>query len=136
MIGAVLVLVALQAPAAAQDVIARDAWMRVPPPLKDETALYLVIENRRTKPIAVVGASSDAAEKLELHEMRMVGRMMSMNQVPRITVSARGKMELRSGGVHIMVFGLKKRPAVGDSVSIMLRLDDGTTVLVIATVRK
>jgi copper(I)-binding protein len=136
MIGAVLVLVALQAPAAAQDVIARDAWMRVPPPSKDETALYLVIENRSPKPVAVVGASSNAAEKLELHEMRMVGRLMSMNQLQRIPVPARGKTELRSGGVHIMVFGLKERPAVGDSVAITLTLEDGTTVPVIATVRK
>jgi hypothetical protein len=51
-------------------------------------------------------------------------------------VSAKGKTELRSGGVHIMMFGLKKRPAVGDSVAIMLNLEDGTTVPVTASVRK
>ena len=136
MIAALLLAVAVQAPATAEGVIARDAWMRVPPPLKDETAVYLVIENRSSKPVAVVGASSDAAEKLELHEMRMVGRVMSMNQLSRITVPARGKTELRSGGVHLMVFGLKTRPAVGDSVTITLKLDDGTVVPVTAAVRK
>lgn len=125
-------------PVAAQDqaVIARDAWVRAPAPSKDEAALYLVIENRSSERRAVVAASSEAAGKLEMHEMRMVGRLMVMSRVGQITVPAKGKTALSSGGLHIMLFGLKSRPAVGDSVAVTLRLDDGTTVPVTATVRK
>jgi len=35
-----------------------------------------------------------------------------------------------------MLFGLKTRPAVGDKLNVTLKLDDGTTVPVEATVRK
>ena len=57
----------------AQDaaVVARDAWIRLPLPSKSETALYAVLENHSAERRAVVSASSDAAEKVEMHEMKM-----------------------------------------------------------------
>jgi copper(I)-binding protein len=122
--------------AADASVIARDAWVRVPAPSKDETVLYVVLENHSAERRAVVAASSDLADRVEMHEMRMNGRLMTMDQVDRITVPAKGRTELRSGGLHIMLFGLKKRPAVGDTVAFVLTLDDGTKVPVAAAVRK
>ena len=55
----------------AQDagVVARDAWVRVPLPSKTETALFAVLENHSAERRAVVSASSDAADKVEMHEI-------------------------------------------------------------------
>ena len=117
-------------------VIARDAWVRVPAPSKDETALYVALENHGAQRRAVVAVSSDVAATAEMHEMRMAGKMMSMSPIAQIAIPAHGKTELRPGGVHIMLFGLKSRPAIGDSVHVTLALDDGSTIPVIATVRK
>jgi copper(I)-binding protein len=117
-------------------VIARDAWAREPAPSRDVTALFVVLENRSATPRAVVAGESDAADKVELHEMKMEGSMMRMSPVKQIEVPAGGRTELKPGGLHVMIFGLKKRPAVGDTLTITLTLDDGTTVPVTATVRR
>jgi copper(I)-binding protein len=122
----------------AQDatIVVRDAWVRVPAPSKTETALYMVIENRSSQKRALVGASSDLAGKIELHQMRMDGKVMSMTPVKEITIPAGGKATLSPSGYHMMMFRLTTKPAVGDNVNLILKLDDGTTVPVMATVRK
>ena len=53
-------------------VVAHDAWARVPAPSKMETAVYMVIENHSAQPRAVVSVSSNAADKVEMHQMKMM----------------------------------------------------------------
>lgn len=113
-----------------------DAWLRQPVGNRKTTAVFAVVENKSAEARAVVGGTTDAAEKLELHEMKMDGAMMRMSPVKEIRVPANGKTELKPGGLHIMLFGLKAQPKVGDTVNLSLRLDDGTTVVVAAQVRK
>lgn len=122
----------------AQDaaVVAHDGWVRVPLPSKTETALFVVLENHSAERRAVVSASSDAAAKVEMHEMKMDHTMMRMTPVSEIGIPAKGKTALNSNGYHLMLFGLKKRPAVGDTIDVTLKLDNGATVPVKAEVRK
>ena len=122
----------------AQDaaVVAHDGWVRVPLPSKTETALFVVLENHSTERRAVVSASSDAAEKVEMHEMKMDHTMMRMTPVSEIGIPAKGKTALNPNGFHLMLFGLKTRPAVGDTLTVTLKLDNGATVPVKAEVRK
>lgn len=138
-------------------VVASDAWARVPAPSKSETALYMVLENRSGQPRAVVSATSPAATKIEMHEMKMMtpeaktdpkmpGKpsmtksgdqgMMVMLPVTQIAVPAKGKTPLAPNGFHMMLFGLKSRLAAGDKLAVTLKLDDGTTVPVTAEVRQ
>jgi copper(I)-binding protein len=122
----------------AQDpaVVAHDAWVRVPAPSKTETALFVVLENHSGQKRAVVSASSDAAATLEMHEMKMDHTVMRMTPVSEIAIPPKGKTSLNPNGLHIMLFGLKTRPAVGDTLMVTLKLDNGATVPVTATVRK
>jgi copper(I)-binding protein len=131
---ALLCAVTLSAQDAA--VAVRDAWVRVPSPSKTETALYMVIENHTAQKRALVFASSDAAEKVEMHQMTMNGKVMLMLPVAKIDIPARGKASLNPNGFHMMMYGLKKRPMPGDNVNVMLTLDDGTSLGVTATVKK
>ena len=146
-------------------VTASDAWARVPAPSKSETALYMVVENRGSQPRAIVSVSSEAASKVEMHEMKLVKKdsadaqkagmpemdknaqkdnatnvaktdeMMVMTPVPQISIPAKGKTTLMPNGFHIMLFGLKSKLAPGDKINVTLKLDDGNTVPVTATVR-
>lgn len=118
------------------DVVVRDAWVRVPAPSKMETALYLVIENHGSQKRALVSASSDLAGKIEMHQMRMDGKVMIMTLVAKIDIPARGKATLSPSGFHMMMFRLTTRPTVGDNVKVILKLDDGTSIPVTATVKK
>lgn len=114
----------------------RDAWVRLPLASKNETAMYVVVENHTAQKRAIVGASSDSADKLELHEMKMEKTLMKMTPVTQVALPAKGKASFDPNSYHIMMFGLKSKLAVGDMVTATLKLDDGTMVPVTATVRK
>lgn len=117
-------------------VTAHDAWVREPAPNRTQTALFVIVENAGTSARSIIKATSDAAENVELHEMLRDNGMMRMSPVKSIEVPAGGKAELKPGGLHIMLFGLKQHPTGGDTIRVNLTLDDGTTVRVVAPVRK
>ena len=118
------------------DIIARNAWARVPLPSKTETALYVVVENHTSQRRAIVSVSSDSAAAAEMHQMQMVRMSMVMTPVSQVNLPAKGKATFDPNGYHIMLYGLKSRPVPGDTIKVTLKLDDGTTVPVEATVRK
>jgi copper(I)-binding protein len=121
---------------AAQDVVARNGWVRLPLPSKNETALYVVLENHGAQKHSVVGGTSDSAAAIELHEMKMLKSAMYMAPVKEVKIPANGKASFTPESYHVMLFGLKSKLAVGDTVNVTLKLDDGSTVPVAATVRK
>jgi copper(I)-binding protein len=121
--------------AQAPTVVASGAWAREPAPSRDVTSVYVVLENTGSVEHSIVSGTSEAAARVELHEMRREGGMMRMAPVARIVLPAGTKVELKPGGLHLMLFGLKRRPAPGDSLEIVLKLDDGSALPVRAKVR-
>ncbi|MEQ1910777.1 MAG: copper chaperone PCu(A)C, partial [Vicinamibacterales bacterium] len=117
-------------------VVASDPWVREPLASAAQTAVFVVLENKSAETRQLVSASTTAAEKTELHTMSMTNGMMRMEQVKSIELKANAKTELKPGGFHIMLFGLKEHPASGASVALTLTLDNGQTIPVTATVRK
>jgi copper(I)-binding protein len=113
-----------------------DAWVREPMGNRNTTGAFAVVENTSDKPLAIVAASSDISDKVELHEMKNEGGMMQMSPVARIPVPAHGKVELKPGSFHVMLFDMKKKTADGDKITLTLTLDDGTKVSAEAAVRK
>ena len=57
------------------------------------TAAFAIVENTGTAARAIVSATADVAETVELHEMKMVDAMMRMSPVKQIDVPAGGKVE-------------------------------------------
>ena len=117
-------------------IVASDPWMREPLPSAAQTAVFVVLENKTGEKRTLVSASSAVAEKVELHTMSMANGMMRMSPVKDISIPANGKAELKPGGFHIMLFGLKERPAAGASVDVTLTFDNGQTLPIKAVVRK
>ncbi len=122
--------------AQAASITVQDPWVREPMGNRKDTGVFAVVENKGPTNRALVSASSDAAEKVELHEMKMDNAMMRMSPVPRIDIPAGGKVELKPGGLHVMLFGLKGPTQAGDTINLTLTFDDGSKVAVKATVRK
>lgn len=118
------------------DVVARDAWARMPLKSKMDTALYMMVENHTSQPRTIVSVSTDDAAAAEMHQMTMTKMIMVMTPVSHISIPARGKTSFDPNSFHIMLFGLKTRPAIGDKLHVTLKLDDGTAVPVEAIVRK
>jgi len=117
-------------------VVAHDGWVRLPAASKSETAFYVEMENHSPQSRAVVAVSSDVADKAEMHKMMMEGDMMGMMPIDKIDIPANGKASLSPNGMHVMLFGLKKKIAAGDKVTVTLKLDDGSLVPVTAMVKK
>jgi len=82
-------------------------------------AAYFTVESKGAAD-RLVSAASPAADKAELHSMTMEGSIMRMRPVEGIDVPAGGKAVLRSGGLHVMLFGLKAPLKEGDKFPLTL----------------
>ncbi|MEQ1760915.1 MAG: copper chaperone PCu(A)C [Vicinamibacterales bacterium] len=111
----------------ANDVVVRDAWVREATPQDRATGVFLVIENRSTTALSLVGADGAGAATGELHTMKMANEMMRMERVQEIPIPARGTAELKPGGFHIMLFKLSKPLVAGGSTTLTLHFSNGVT---------
>ncbi len=98
-------------------------------------AVYVLIENRGHEPDALVGATSDAATTVELHETRMEGGVMRMRPLARIDLSPGGRIEMKPGGHHVMLLGLTRDLHPGDTVTLRLRFEKAGERVIEAPVR-
>ena len=112
-----------------------NVWVRALPPLQPNTAGYLTLVNRGKDAIAIVGASSNVAEKVELHTTRKVDGLMRMEQLQALAVAPGERVELAPGGTHLMLLGLAYRPVPGDEIRLCLQLVSGDEVCTVAEVR-
>ena len=98
-----------------------DPWARESPMLELAGAAYMVIHNNTDADDALVGASSPAAEFVELHLSSMDDEgMMSMNQVAEIAVPAHADAVLKPGSYHVMLINLVEPLEEGASVELSL----------------
>jgi copper(I)-binding protein len=99
------------------------------------SAVYVTLSNAGSQPDALILAATDAARTVELHEVVQEGGVMKMRPIPRIPIPAGGKVELKPGGYHIMLLGLKNDLKPGDKVPVTLTFDRGGELRVNADVR-
>lgn len=113
-----------------------DAWSRATPPVAPVAGGFLTVVNATDKPDVLLGADSDIAQRVEIHEMRMDGGMMRMRELADgLPIPARGKVVLAPGGYHLM-FIKPKRPLVeGERFQATLRFRDAGKVSTTFVVR-
>ena len=100
------------------------------------TSAFAVIENSSDHDIRLVGASSDVAKMVELHEVVESGGATSMREVEGgIVVPADGSVTLDPGGEHFMLMGVTAPIRSGDLATITARFDDGSTETIEALAR-
>ena len=98
-----------------------DAWVRGTVKGQNATGAFMTLKS----PADAVfkRAESAAADKVEIHEMKMDGNIMRMKAVPQLEVPAGKPVELGPGGYHVMLLGLKKPLAKGDKVALKLHFE-------------
>ena len=101
------------------------AYARASIPNVPNSAAFFVIKNNSDKDIAITSANSDIAEKNELHTHIKENKMMKMMKIEKLVVPAKSSLELKSGGDHVMLMGLKKELKAGDEISLELSFSDG-----------
>lgn len=124
------------APALASDLEGHDGWIREAPPVARVRAGYLVLENTGATDRVVTGARSEAFGAIEIHTMAEgEGGTMRMRRVPELVVPAGGRVELRPGGLHLMLFRPQQPLAAGDTVEVVLEGADGALATVLLAQR-
>ena len=111
--------------------------IRLAPPLQG-TSLFLPV-NVRLASLAVrptPAAETAAAERTEIHLMEHKDGRMTMRKTESLTIPAEGKVELKSGGTHLMLIDLRQPLEAGARVELVLRFGDGTQKRLAMPVRK
>jgi len=96
------------------------------PPSSVEASAFMVIGNRGGTSVAFTGALTAAADSVLIH--RLVGGLMQ--PAMPIEVPAHGFVNLVPGGYHLMLEGLRRQLAVGDTVTLQLQFGQAGTLTV------
>lgn len=119
-------LALVSVPACAQskgDLQIEKPWARATVPGAAVGGGYLVIRNKASAADRLISATSPASARVEIHEMSMEKDVMRMREVKSIAVPAKGAVELKPGGYHLMLIELKAPLKQGDKVPVTLRFE-------------
>ncbi len=104
--------------AMAADIKIENAWMRATAPGQAVAGAFMEITSPANAQL--VGATSPAAGKLELHTMSMNNGIMEMRQVPAIDLPKGKTIKLAPGGLHVMLLDLKQTMKQGEIIPMTL----------------
>jgi len=98
------------------------AWVRATPPNAAVAGGFLRITNAGTADEVLLAAGTEAAQRVEIHEMTMRGEVMEMRQLTDgLSIPAGKTVELKPGGYHLMLIKPKRPLAEGQSLTLTLR---------------
>lgn len=92
---------------------------------------FLSISNSGNREDRLLSGTSPVAAEVQLHTMTVDGGVMRMRQVTDgIAIPAKGSVDLKPGGYHIMFMGLKRQLRQGERVPVTLRFQRAGSVTV------
>lgn len=90
---------------------------------------FLEITNNGAEDDVLVGAKSDVAGRMEIHEMSMENDVMRMRELEEgLLIPAGETVTLKPGGFHIMFFDLKQPFVEGETIPVNLTFEKAGTV--------
>ena len=128
-------LMAFSASAESTDIRIQNPWVRAAPPNVSVLAAYLEIKNDGGKPRILNRVSSPAFDQAGIHQTVMHENMARMEHMMELTIPPHASVELKPGGMHLMLMAAKKPVQLGDQIPITLTFKDGKKITFAATVR-
>lgn len=109
----------------AQDnIVISNAWVRGVPPGSSVSAVYMTIENKGGEDDRLTGMSSDVAESAELHISKVSeGGVSTMERIKTLNIPSGKTAELKPGGMHVMLIGLKESLAGKEYVTLNMNFE-------------
>jgi len=105
-------------------------WARATAASAKAGALYLTVTNTGTEADRLVGVSTAAAERCELHLSESNGNVMAMRMVESMDVPPGGTATFAPQGAHIMLMGLKAPLKKGAHFAATLHFDKAGAVAI------
>ena len=123
--------------AVATGITARDAWIRATLPDAPVAGAFLTLVNGTGGSDHLVAASTDAAERVEIHETRMEDGIMKMRQLgDGIALAAGETVSMAPGGLHMMLMSPTRQFVAGETVDVELEFEKAPRQRVTFTVRE
>jgi len=97
--------------------------------------VYVALKNDGDKMERLLSATSDVAERVELHTSVMDGEMMRMRPITSVDIAPKTTAQLKPGGMHIMLMGLKAPLVQGQTFTLNLVFEQAGAVSVPVLVR-
>jgi periplasmic copper chaperone A len=121
----ILQLPPTQAQQADADMLAiSQAWSRATPGGAKVASGYLTIKNNGPAADRLIGGSTDAAAKVEVHEMTTKDGVMTMREIDHgLPIAPGATVKLAPGGFHLMLVDVKKPLKQGDTVTVTLNFE-------------
>jgi copper(I)-binding protein len=101
--------------------VVKDAWVKTTVPGAQVSAAYMSIESPTAAKLTKV--ETPRAGIVELHDMKMKDGVMEMKAEPSFAVPAKGALELKPGGKHVMLFKVAEPIKAGDKVPLTLTFE-------------
>ncbi|GAB4496499.1 MAG: copper chaperone PCu(A)C [Anaerolineales bacterium] len=93
------------------------------------SAIYMTINNPTAQDDVLLSAQSSVANAVELHLSSVdANGVMSMKQQENIPVPANSMVELKPGGLHVMLIGLPNDLKVGDEFEVTLNFKNAGAI--------
>lgn len=114
----------------------RDGWVRLPPGAMPMAAGYGRIRNDCRETVVVIAAGSKAFGDVSLHETTLVDGISRMRAVERLPIAPGATVELRPGGLHLMLMQPEVALKEGAQLPLRLSLEGGRKLDGVLQVRK
>lgn len=124
LIAVFLTLIASPASAGAASLVIEDAWSPQAPPGR-MMAGFMQLENQGNEQIVLTHGESARFGRIEIHTMRMDDGVMRMRKLESLDVPAGETVDLRPGGLHLMLMQPEGRFELGDHFELDLIDADG-----------
>lgn len=115
-------LISLTSFATQAQVTVKDAWVRATVAPQKVTGAFMRISSQQEAKLVAI--SSPLTSHIEIHSMEMDGDMMKMREVKELPLPAGTAVELKPGGLHVMLFDLKNALKAGEKVTLKLTVED------------
>jgi copper(I)-binding protein len=113
------------------DLVILQPWSRAAPRGAEVASSYLTIENKGTTADRLVGGSTEAAEKLLIQQISMVGGAMTVQPVDGgLGISPGETVVLAPGGYRLALLKPKSQLKKGTKVSMTLEFEKAGQVIV------
>jgi copper(I)-binding protein len=105
-------------------------WARATATTAKTGALYLTVTNTGTEGDRLLGVSTEAAERCEIHVSESGGDVMTMRMVDQVEVPAGGSVSFAPQGTHVMLLGLRAPLKKGTQFAATLHFEKAGDVAV------
>lgn len=121
---------AIAEPARVGSIVVEQAWARATTPSASTGATYLTVRNTGALPDRIVSMEAPVAGHAMAHQSKEEDGVARMTEAGPLGIPAEGALEMKPGGTHIMLMGLKGGLKPGQEFPLTVTFEKAGTVQV------